>query len=95
MKLLPHNHQMYIEPSDPITTPREFTDELVKHFSQQGKSITVQEESMEPVIEVDGVIYVCKLGEPYRAFNPLKVPIRSGSLSYLGYQWIYLYRCDP
>ena len=95
MKLLPPNHSMYIEPSAPITTPREFTDELVKHFSQQGKSITVQEESMEPVIEVDDVIYVCKLGEPYRAFNPLKVPIRSGSLSYLGYQWIYLYRCDP
>ena len=95
MKLLPPNHSMYIEPSDPITTPQEFTGELVKHFSQQGKSITVQEESMEPVIEVDDVIYVCKLGEPYRAFNPLKVPIRSGSLSYLGYQWIYLYRCDP
>ena len=95
MKLLPPNHSMYIEPSDPITTPREFTGELVRHFSQESKSITVQEESMEPVIEVDGVIYVCKLGEPYRAFNPLKVPIRSGSLSYLGYQWNYLYRCDP
>lgn len=92
MKLLPHNHDMYIEPTDPITTPQEFTHELVKYFSQEGKSITVHQESMEPVIEVEGVIYVCRLGEPYRAFNPLKVPIRSGSLSYLGYQWIYLYR---
>ena len=95
MKLLPPNHSMYIEPSDPITTPREFTDQLVKHFSQEGTSITVQEESMEPVIEVDGVRYVCRLGEPFRAFNPLHIPIRSGSMSYLGYQWIYLYRCDP
>ena len=92
MKLLPHNHELYIEPTDPITTPQEFTHELVKYFSQKGKSITVQQESMEPVIEVEGVTYVCRLGEPYRAFNPLKVPIRSGSLSYLGYQWIYLYR---
>lgn len=92
MKLLPHNHELYIEPTDPITTPQEFTHELVKYFSQEGKSITVQQESMEPVIEVEGVTYVCRLGEPYRAFNPLKVPIRSGSLSYLGYQWIYLYR---
>lgn len=92
MKLLPHNHELYIEPTDPITTPQEFTHELVKYFSQEGKSITVQQESMEPVIEVDGVTYVCRLGEPYRAFNPLKVPIRSGALSYLGYQWIYLYR---
>ena len=50
---------------------------------------------MEPVIEVDGVRYVCRLGEPFRAFNPLHIPIRSGSMSYLGYQWIYLYRCDP
>ena len=92
MKLLPHNHELYIEPTDPITTPQEFTHELVKYFSQEGKSITVQQESMEPVIEVEGVTYACRLGEPYRAFNPLKVPIRSGSLSYLGYQWIYLYR---
>ena len=92
MKLLPHNHELYIEPTNPITTPQEFTHELVKYFSQEGKSITVQQESMEPVIEVEGVTYVCRLGEPYRAFNPLKVPIRSGSLSYLGYQWIYLYR---
>ena len=92
MKLLPRNHELYIEPTDPITTPQEFTHELVKYFSQEGKSITVQQESMEPVIEVEGVTYVCRLGEPYRAFNPLKVPIRSGSLSYLGYQWIYLYR---
>ena len=92
MKLLPHNHELYIEPTDPITTPQEFTHELVKYFSQEGKSITVQQESMEPVIEMEGVTYVCRLGEPYRAFNPLKVPIRSGSLSYLGYQWIYLYR---
>lgn len=92
MKLLPCNHDMYIEPTDPITTPQEFTHELVKYFSQEGKSITVHQESMEPVIEVEGVIYVCRLGEPYRAFNPLRVPIRSGSLSYLGYQWIYLYR---
>lgn len=92
MKLLPHNHELYIEPTDPITTPQEFTHELVKYFSQEGKSITVQQESMEPVIEVEGVTYVCRLGEPYRAFNPLKVPIRSGALSYLGYQWIYLYR---
>lgn len=92
MQLLPPNHQMYIEPSDPITTPREFTNELVKYFSQEGKSITIQQESMEPVIEVEGVTYVCRLGEPYRAFNPLRVPIRSGSLSYLGYSWIYLYR---
>ena len=92
MKLLPHNHELYIEPTNPITTPQEFTQELVKYFSQEGKSITVQQESMEPVIEVEGVTYVCRLGEPYRAFNPLKVPIRSGSLSYLGYQWIYLYR---
>lgn len=95
MKLLPPNHQMYIEPSDPITTPQEFTNELVTHFSQEGKSITVQQESMEPVIEVDGDVYICKLGEPYRAFNPFHAPIRSGSMSYLGYQWIYLYRCDP
>ena len=92
MKLLPHNHELYIEPTDPITTPQEFTHELVKYFSQEGKSITVQQESMEPVIEVEGVTYACRLGEPYRAFNPLKVPIRSGALSYLGYQWIYLYR---
>lgn len=92
MQLLPPNHQMYIEPSDPITTPREFTNELVKYFSQEGKSITIQQESMEPVIEVEGVTYVCRLGEPYRAFNPFKVPIRSRSLSYLGYSWIYLYR---
>ena len=25
MKLLPYNHDMYIEPTDPITTPGEFS----------------------------------------------------------------------
>lgn len=92
MKLLPYNHDMYIEPTDPITTPAEFSHQLILHFTQAGKGVTLLELGMEPVIEVDGVTYVCRLGEPYRAFNPLRVPIRSGSLSHLGYQWIYLYR---
>lgn len=92
MKLIPTNYACFIEPEDPVTTPAEMTQALARYFSSQGTSFSMSEESMEPTIEVDGQTYVCRLGEPYRAFNPLRVPIRSGSLSYLGYQWIYLYR---
>ena len=66
MKLLPYNHDMYIEPTDPITTPGEFSHQLILHFTQEGKGVTLLEPGMEPVIEVDGVTYVCRLGEPYR-----------------------------
>ena len=37
MKLLPYNHDMYIEPTDPITTPGEFSHQLILHFTQEGK----------------------------------------------------------
>ena len=92
MKLLPYNHDMYIEPTDPITTPGEFAHQLILHFTQEGKGVTLLEPGMEPVGEGVGGTDVGRLGAPHLAINPRRVPIRSGSLSHQGYQWMYLNR---
>lgn len=93
MKLIPTNYACFIEPEDPVTTPAEMTQALARYFSSQGTSFSMSEESMEPTIEVDGQTYVCRLGESLHAANALgMLPMRSGSMRCLGYQWIYLYK---
>lgn len=34
-KLLSYDYKFYIEPTNPITTPEEFTNELIKYFSKK------------------------------------------------------------
>ena len=40
-KLLPYDYKVYIEPTNPITTPKEFTNELIKYFYKKNMFITI------------------------------------------------------
>ena len=40
-KLLSYDYKFYIEPTNPITTPEEFTNELIKYFSKKNMFITI------------------------------------------------------
>ena len=90
-KLLSYDYAFYLEPSNPITSSEEFKNELIKSFLQQNKEIIIIEESMEPVISIDGEKYICKLGEPFRAWKLFKTPINPIAGRFLGYKWIYAY----
>lgn len=91
--MLSYNYDLYFEPVNPITTPREFTDELIKYFSKENKFLTIIEESMEPIIEIKDCRYICKLGEPFRSCKLFKTPINPTSGIFLGYKWVYIYKC--
>ncbi len=90
-KLLSYDYKFYIEPTNPITTPEEFTNELITYFSQKNMLITIIKESMEPVIKIDNETYICKLGEPFRVWKFFKTPINPIAGRFLGYKWIYIY----
>lgn len=91
--MLPYNYDLYFEPVNPITTAREFTDELVKYFSEENICLTILEESMEPIIELEEQRYICNLGEPFRTCKLVKIPINPISARFLGYRWVYIYKC--
>lgn len=92
ISLLQPNYDLYFEPENPITTPWEFTTEILLFSKREDLFVTILEESMEPTVEIENAKYVCRLGEPLRAWNPFKIPIRSNSARFLGYQWVYLYK---
>lgn len=95
-EMLSYDYDLYFEPNNPITNPKEFSNELIRHFSCEKKFITIIEESMTPIIEIDDKRYVCKLGKPFSFFKPLKYikfPLNPNSLNYLGYKWVYIYKC--
>ena len=90
---------LYFEPEAGINTPREFLDELFAWAKREKRDLTVLEESMEPVVSLDGERYVCRLADPNLAQqnNPLwKLACRQGVTRsvgpFLGYKWVYLYR---
>ncbi len=92
LSLLQPNYDLYFEPENPITTPLEFTSEILCFSKKENQFVTILEESMEPIIKIEGTKYICRLGEPLKQWNPFKSPIRSNSARFLGYQWVYLYK---
>ncbi|WP_018591233.1 hypothetical protein [Terrisporobacter glycolicus] len=65
---------------------------MINYFSREGKCITIIEESMEPIFELDEGRYICKLGEPFRACKAIKCPINPVAGRFLGYKWVYIYK---
>lgn len=51
------------EPKEPIQSVRDFSRELLKYKKREGLDLTIIEESMAPIIEIEGRQYVCELGE--------------------------------
>lgn len=93
------NFAMYFEPEAGINTPREFSDELFRWARREHRDLTILEESMEPVISLDGEQYTCRLADPKLATqnNPIwKLACKQGTThtvgAFLGYKWVYLYK---
>lgn len=51
------------EPKEPIHTIKDFSRELLKYKKREGLDLTIIEESMEPIIDIEGRHYVCHLGD--------------------------------
>lgn len=84
-------YSFFFEPEQPITNPREFTEELIKYSKKNDKIVTIIHEGFEPVVIIDDVKYICML-EPPRMIN---IPILPAfyAQSY-GFKWVYLYKYD-
>lgn len=79
----------FFEPDDPITTKREFTDELIKYCKKENKDLTIIHEGMEPVVLIDGEKYVCMLEQPRMINIPIIPAFYANSY---GFKWVYIYR---
>lgn len=93
------NFDLYIEPEEGINSTRDFTSELLAWAKKENRDITINEESMEPLITLDGEKYICKLGDVNAtvAKNLISKALKLKGLNrvggpYLGYKWIYLYK---
>ena len=90
---------LYFEPEDGINNPREFTAELLRWAEKEHRDLVILEESMEPVVKLDGAEYLCRLADPQVAEqnNPIwkqlcKHGITRSVGPFLGYKWVYLYQ---
>ena len=93
------DYAMYFEPEDGIRTASEFTAELLRWAQREGRSLWIEQESMQPRIELDGVRYECRLAEPGLAAQNHGIGKLLGETGYnhsigrfLGYDWVYLYK---
>lgn len=51
------------EPKDEILTVKDFSRELLKYKKRAALDLTIVEESMKPIVLIDGTQYNCELGE--------------------------------
>ena len=94
-------YSFYAEPEAGINDPREFSDALCNWACKEHHDLEILLNSMEPEVIVDGVQYVCRLGEPAASpvenmlLKKLKLPMINHSFGRcLGYKWIYFYQVD-
>lgn len=85
---LPKKPDMWFEPSIPITTAREFTDEIFKYANKENKDITILKEGLEPVISINNEKYFCMLQEP----RLLNLPIPLFATHTYGFKFVYIYK---
>ena len=96
---LPRNAAFWAEPEGGINDPQEFNDELCRWASREHHDLEILTASMEPQVVVDGVQYVCVLGEPQTVpienllLKKLNIPMVNRKFGpSLGYKWIYFYK---
>lgn len=66
--------QYCFEPKNPITNEKEFTDELFKYADKEKLNLVILEESMRPIVTINGVKYIAVLEVP-RMINMNKMYI--------------------
>ena len=89
----------YFEPESGINTPRQFTSELFRWAETEQRNLVLLEESMEPVVSLDGERYICRLADPQVAQqnHPIwkrfcRYGVTHSVGPFLGYKWVYLYK---
>ena len=95
-ELMDLDYKLHFEPEGGINNPREFTDELLIWARKEDQDLVILEESMEPIVLLEGKQYRCRLGNPNLANGLLgKMPgmkgVRTPAGPFLGYKWVYLY----
>ena len=96
---LAHDYAFIVEPEAGINDPQEFNDELCGWACREHHDLEILTNSMEPQVVVDGVRYVCILGEPQTVpmenilLKKLNIPMVNRKFGpSLGYKWIYFYQ---
>ena len=96
---LPRDAAFWAEPEAGINDPQEFNDELCRWACKEHHDLEILTASMEPRVIVDGVSYVCVLGEPQTVpienilLKKLNIPMVNRKFGpSLGYKWIYFYK---
>lgn len=90
---------LYFEPEGGINTPQDFKAELLSWAKKENKELSILEGGMEPLIYLDGTVYLCRLGEVSAASakNPIAKALGIKGLNrkigpLFGYKWVYLYK---
>ena len=99
--MLERNFEFYAEPEAGINTLQELNEELCSWASREHHDLEILTDTMEPEVRVDGVRYICRLGDPdivpirgiLQKTLGLSMP-RHGVGRLHGYQWIYFYRTE-
>lgn len=60
----------YFEPTKPIETAKDFTEELLQYKEDEGNDLFILEEGLEPLVEIDGKKYRCFLEHPRMIQRP-------------------------
>lgn len=100
-RTLEWDFSFYAEPDGGINDPQEFNDELCNWASKEHHDLEILTSSMEPEVIVDGVKYVCRLGEPHVVTGlnilqkTLHLPMINHTVGHsMGYKWIYFYKSE-
>ncbi|MDO5738462.1 MAG: hypothetical protein Q4P65_04365 [Eubacteriales bacterium] len=85
----------YFEPTKPIETAKDFTEELLQYKEDEGNDLFILEEGLEPLVEIDGKKYRCFLEHP-RMIQSENVLLSAASFigNTLGYKFVYLRPVD-
>lgn len=89
--VMPAVSKFFFEPNVPITTKREFTDELFKYAEREGKDLTILLEGMEPIVLLNGKKYICMLEMPRILNFPFSIFF---STMTFGFRWVYIYEYE-
>ena len=86
---------IYFEPKDIIENRKEFTKELLLYKEKNNVDLFILEESMEPLVEIDGVKYRGILEYPtmIKSDNPILKAI-SFPVNTFGYKIVALHPVD-
>lgn len=88
-------NSIYFDPVEPIDNKEDFTKELIIYRDKNNVDLFIHKESMEPLVEIDGVMYRGILEYPsmIRTDNPILKAL-SFPVNTFGYRIVALHPVD-